>query len=39
MQSIFDPIFAQILSLVRKQIKAVEDSDNVKLKVHLVVQS
>jgi hypothetical protein len=37
MQSVFDPIFAQILSLVRKQIQAVEDSDKVKMKVSPVV--
>ena len=33
MQSVFDPIFAQILSLVRKQIQAVEESDKARMKV------
>lgn len=33
MQAVFDPILAQILSLVRKQIQAVEHNDEIGVKV------
>jgi hypothetical protein len=38
-QSIFDPIFAEILSLVQKQIKAVVETDNVKMKVSPILHT